>query len=72
LDQQLYLDDSSDPAHGKPSFGFKLAGINRLDTGEQELSVNAMILDTTAETQVSGAAAVLLQTPEVSVTVLKP
>ena len=72
LDQQLYLDDSSDPAHGKPSFGFKLAGINRLDTGEQELSVNAMILDTTAETQVSGAAAVLLQTPEVSVTVVKP
>src|SRR5205807_2868682 len=57
LDQQLYLDDSNDPAHGKPSFGFKLAGVYRLDTGEQELSVNAMILDTTAETQVSGAAA---------------
>jgi len=31
-----------------------------------------MILDTTAETQVRGAAAVLLQTPEVSVTVVKP
>ena len=72
LDQRLYLDDSSDAARGKPSFGFQLAGVNRLDTGDQELSVNAMILDTTSETAVSGAAAVLLQTPEVAVTVVKP
>jgi hypothetical protein len=71
LDQQLYFDDSSDPARGEPSFGFKLAGVNRLDTGEHELSVNAMVLDTRSETQITGAAAVLLQTPEVSVTLLR-
>jgi hypothetical protein len=72
LDQKLYLDDSSDPARGKPSFGFTLGGVNRLDTGEHELSVNAMILDGTAQPDVTAAAAVLLQTPEVSVTPVKP
>jgi len=70
LDQQLYLEDSSDPARGKPSFGFMLAGVNRLDTGDQELSVNAMVLDTTSESEVSAAAAVLLSTAEVAVTPL--
>ena len=29
LDQRLYLEDSNDPARGKPSFGFTLAGVNR-------------------------------------------
>ena len=70
LDQRLYLDESNDPGHGKPSFGFTLAGVNRLDTGEQELSVNAMILDSTAESQVAAAAGVLLTTPPVAVTPL--
>ena len=70
LDQRLYLDESVDPARGKPSFGFTLAGINRLDTGEQDLSVNAMVLDSTAGPQVTTAAGVLLTTPEVAVTPL--
>lgn len=72
LDQRLYLDDSTDPARGQPGFGFRLSGVNRLDTGEQELSVNAMILDTTSGPQVSAAAGLLLDTPEVAVTALKP
>ncbi len=72
LDQRLYLDDSADPARGRPGFGFRLFGVNRLDTGEQELSVNAMILDTTAGAQVSAAASVLLETPAVTVTPLEP
>jgi hypothetical protein len=71
LDQQLYLDDSSDPNRGKPSFGFMLAGVNRLDTGEQELSVNAMILATTSASEVTAAAATLLSTPEVAVTAIE-
>ena len=70
LDQRLYLDESVDPARGKPSFGFTLAGINRLDTGEQDLSVNAMVLDSTAGPEVTTAAGVLLTTPEVAVTPL--
>jgi hypothetical protein len=70
LDQRLYLEDSNDPARGKPSFGFTLAGVNRLDTGEQDLSVNAMVLEGTSETDASAAANVLLQPPEVSVTTL--
>jgi len=72
LDQKLYFDDSDDPTLGKPSFGFSLGGVNRLDTGEHELSVNAMILDGTDPTAVTDAAGVLLQTPEVSVTAVKP
>jgi hypothetical protein len=68
LDQQLYLAESIDPARGRPSFGFTLAGINRLDSGEQELSVNAMVLDSTAQSQITAAAAKLLSPPEVAVT----
>jgi hypothetical protein len=68
LDQRLYLDDSADPLRGKPSFGFRLSGVNRLETGEQDLSVNAMILDTTSPTEVSAAASLLLQTPVVTLT----
>jgi hypothetical protein len=68
LDQRLYLDESIDPARGKPSFGFTLAGINRLDTGEQDLSVNAMVLDSTATSQVTAAASALLSAPEIAVT----
>jgi hypothetical protein len=67
LDQRLYFNDSSDPAHGKPSFGFTLGGVNRLDTGEQELSVNAMILDQASVADASAAASFLLQWPEVDV-----
>lgn len=70
LDQRLYLDDSADPARGKPGFGFRLSGINRLDTGEQELAVAAMILDTGAESEVSAAASLLLDPPRPAVTVL--
>jgi hypothetical protein len=68
LDQQLYLDDSDEPKRGKPSFGFRLTGVNRLDTGEQELSVMAMILDTVSPPDVAAAANALLTTPEVSAT----
>jgi hypothetical protein len=67
LDQRLYFEDSSDPAHGKPSFGFTLGGVNRLETGEQELSVNAMILDQASVGDASAAASYLLQWPEVDV-----
>jgi hypothetical protein len=67
LDQRLYLEESTDPARGNPSFGFTLAGINRLDTGEQDLSVNAMVLDSTALAEVAAAAGALLTTPEVAV-----
>jgi hypothetical protein len=70
LDQRLYLEDSSDPARGKPSFGFTLTGVNRLDTGEQELSVNAMVLEGVSWTDASEAASVLLQPPEVAATTL--
>jgi hypothetical protein len=68
LDQRLYLDDTTDPLRGKPAFGFRLSGVNRLETGEQELSVNAVILDTISPTDVSAAAGVLLQPPEVTLT----
>jgi hypothetical protein len=68
LDQRLYLEESTDPARGRPSFGFTLSGINRLDTGEQDLSVNALVLDSTIPSQVAIAAGVLLTTPEVAVT----
>ncbi len=71
LDQDLYLDDSSDPGRGKPGFGFRLSGVNRLDTGEQEISVNAMILDTASQPEIAAAANMLLTPPEVSVTELK-
>jgi hypothetical protein len=71
LDQQLYFEDSGDLTRGKPSFGFRLTGVNRLDTGEQEMSVNAMILDTVSPPQVSAAATTLLATPEVSPSELK-
>jgi hypothetical protein len=67
LDQSLYFEDSSDPTRGKPSFGFTLGGVNRLDTGEQDLSVNAMILDQASVADASAAAGFLLQTPEVEV-----
>jgi hypothetical protein len=67
LEQRLYLEESTDPARGNPSFGFTLAGINRLDTGEQDISVNAMVLDSTALPQVAAAAGALLTTPEVAV-----
>ena len=70
LDQQLYFDDSDDPTRGKPSFGFRLTGVNRLDTGEQEMSVSAMILDTVSPTEITAAANALLATPEVSATEL--
>ena len=70
LEQRLYLEDSNDPAQGKPSFGFTLTGVNRLDTGEQELSVNAMVLDRASAIDASAAASVLLRTPEVDVTTL--
>ena len=68
LDQRLYLEESTDPARGMPSFGFTLSGINRLDTGEQDISVNAMVLDSTAPSQVAAAAGALLRMPEVAVT----
>ena len=67
LDQRLYLEESTNPARGNPSFGFTLAGINRLDTGEQDLSVNAMVLDSTVLPQVAAAAGALLTMPEVAV-----
>jgi hypothetical protein len=70
LDQLLYFDESVDPTRGKPSFGFTLSGINRLDTGEQELSVNAMVLDSTAPSQIRAAAAALLSAHEIAVTPL--
>jgi hypothetical protein len=70
LDQRLYLEDSNDPFRGKPSFGFTLTGVNRLDTGEQELSVNAMVLEGASPTDASAAASVLLQPPEVAVKTL--
>ncbi len=41
--------------------------MNRLDTGEQDLSVNAMILDQASVSDASAAAGFLLQTPEVEV-----
>lgn len=72
LDQQLYLDDSDDAASGKPAFGFRLAGVNRLETGEQELAVSAMILDGTSPQRAADAASLLLDTPEVSLTQLAP
>jgi hypothetical protein len=68
LDQKLYLDESIDPAGGNPSFGFKLEGINRLDTGEEDLSVKAMVVDSTAPSQITAAATTLLSPPEVAVT----
>ena len=71
LDQRLYLDDSNDPPSGRPAFGFRLSGVNRLDTGEQELSVNAMILDTTTPVEIEAAARRLLEKPEVAITPLK-
>jgi hypothetical protein len=70
LDQRLYLEDSNDPARGKPSFGFTLSGVNRLETGEQELSVNAMVLEGASPTDGSAAASVLLQPPDVAVKAL--
>jgi len=71
LDQDLYLEDSSDPTRGKPGFGFRLAGVNRLDTGEQEMSVNAMILDTASQPEIAAAANMLLTPPEVSVSLVR-
>jgi hypothetical protein len=44
--------------------------VNRLDTGEQELSVNAMVLEGASPTDASAAASVLLRPPEVAVTTL--
>jgi hypothetical protein len=70
LDQRLYFDDSNDPTRGKPSFGFTLGGVNRLETGEQDLSVNAMVLDDASAWRASVAASDLLQTLEVAVTPL--
>jgi hypothetical protein len=70
LDQRLFLEDSNDPTRGKPSFGFTLTGVNRLETGEQELSVNAMVLEGASATDATAAASVLLQPPEVAVKAL--
>jgi hypothetical protein len=70
LDQRLYLDESIDPARGNPSFGFTLSGINRLETGEQDLSVTAMVLDSTSVSEVKDAVTALLSAPEVVVTQL--
>ena len=67
LDQRLYLDDSGGPEGGKPGFGFRLSGVSRLDTGEQELSVNGMVLDEPTEGGVAKAADMLLSPPAVSV-----
>lgn len=67
LDQQLYFGDSPIPgASGAAvaSFGFKLGGVNRLDTGEQPLFVTAMLVDSTQLGDIQRAASLLLSPPE--------
>ncbi|MGH7818930.1 MAG: hypothetical protein ACREQ9_04080, partial [Candidatus Binatia bacterium] len=68
LDQRLYFHDGA----AKPSFGFELAGVSRLETGEHDLFVNVMLLESTAAEEIRRAATILASPPEVHAEVLEP
>ncbi len=66
LEQKVYFDDSPEST-ARPAFGFRFSGMNRLDTGDQDLAVAAVLLDGASPADVSQAANLYLNTPEVSV-----
>ncbi len=67
LEQKVYFDDSAETT-ARPAFGFRFSGINRLDTGDQDLAVAAVLLDGATPADVSQAANLYLNTPEIAVT----
>lgn len=70
LDQRIHYAD--EPAGtGQPSFGFRLSGAERLDTGEQMLSVLAALLETNEPAEVRRAASVLVSPPPVAASRLR-
>jgi hypothetical protein len=72
LDRQLYFEDTggTDRLGNKPAMGFRLSRVSRLDTGEHDLVVSAMLLDGSNPENVTRAANLLVSPPELAVTVL--
>ena len=74
LDPRLYFNDTRRAkarVGGQPLFGFQFPRLDRLETGEQRLSVFVAVLDSTTVEEIRQAAQIFLSPPEVHVSVVK-
>jgi hypothetical protein len=73
LEQRLYYDDaaaSGTQNSGTPAFGFEFSGVNELETGTHQLSVFAILLDSTKAEDIRRTVERFLLPPLISITPL--